>query len=97
MDNLGQDLLNKRVTPVLLQRQQQIRDKLLEVEKSFNKKEEEDKKREATENTLDLQTKKLNNLPSSKPIFRMFHSDKQALKLTIYYNSLYNTYLNENK
>ena len=97
LENMNRDLINKNVSPQLLQRQQMILDKMLETEKSMNKKEEEEKKRESEENRLNYEqnSKKLKPLQERKTIYTV--PSQQILKLRLFYNDVFSNYLNQNQ
>lgn len=94
-EDLENDLINKRISPLLLQRQQQIITRMLEAEKSMNEREQE-KKREAKENTREYITpqkvfeKEKNQKQGFPTILR-----KQSMELNPYYKNVFKNYIKQ--
>jgi myosin heavy subunit len=95
LEDLNRALINKKVGQELLSRQQQILDKMLDMETSLNKKEEEEEKREATESRTQPDPSKANYRDKKRPTFRINELQKGSLRLKPYYDSFFNTYLQQ--
>lgn len=92
-DELERDLVNKRITPDLLNRQQKILTRLLEAEKSANKREFE-QKRESRENTNPNTANPEDFFKQGKPRMDLREIiEYQDIKLNNYYNLKYREYL----
>ncbi len=94
-EEVERDLINKRISPDLIQRKQKILTRMLEAERSMNEREKE-KKREAKENKkkfvrpdkmFEQEKMKKNSFPT---LLR-----KQNMELSPYYKDVYKNYLKE--
>lgn len=94
-EDVQQDIMNKRITPQLMQRQQKILSRMLEAEKSMQERDKE-KKREAKENRI---TYKKPEQMFTKPEYKKDAFPaimrKQSIELKQYYKGVYNNYLKE--
>lgn len=96
-DELERDLVNKRITPELLNRQQKILTRLLEAEKSANKREFE-QKRESRENTNPNISNPEEYFKQGKPRMDLREMiEYQDIKLNNYYNLKYREYLRRSR
>lgn len=94
-EEVEKDLINKRITPDLIQRQQKILTRMLEAERSMNEREKE-KKREAKENRKEyVSPEKLFEKEKLKKNAFPTLLRKQNIELNPYYKDVFKNYLNE--